>query len=308
MNAAASVAAEDGAGWTDWPAPAKLNLFLHIVARRADGYHLLQTVFQLLDWGDRVRLRVRADGAVRRLDPLPGVAADDDLAVRAARALQAASGTRLGADIAIDKRIPLGGGLGGGSSDAATTLVALNALWGTGLDEDALAALGAGLGADVPVFVRGRSAWAEGIGEQLSPIDLPPRWYVVVDPGATVPTAELFRAPELTRDAPHLTIPRFVSGAATVNVFEPVVRERFPAVARALDWLHRYGAARLSGSGGCIFAPAESAEQAAAIAARCPPGMQAHVACGVARSPLAARLDEWRRSQAQVSDWGVAKR
>lgn len=303
-----AAAQEDASGWSDWPAPAKLNLFLHVVGRRADGYHLLQTAFQLLDWGDRVRLRVRADGAVRRAEPLPGVAEDDDLAVRAARALKAAAGVRLGADVAVDKRIPLGGGLGGGSSDAATVLVALNALWDAGLDEDALAGLGAGLGADVPVFVRGRSAWAEGIGERLQPLDLPPRWYVVVDPGATVPTAELFRAPELTRDAPHLTIPRFVSGAATVNVFEPVVRERFPAVARALDWLNGYGAARLSGSGGCLFAAFESAGRAAAVAAHCPPDMRAYVARGVARSPLAARLDEWRRTRAHGSGWGVAKR
>ncbi|GAA0722571.1 4-(cytidine 5'-diphospho)-2-C-methyl-D-erythritol kinase [Dokdonella soli] len=290
--------AAGGGGWSDWPAPAKLNLFLHITGRRADGYHLLQTVFQLLDWGDTVRLRVRTDGEVRRVDPLPGVASDDDLAVRAARALRTASGSRLGADIAIDKRIPLGGGLGGGSSDAATTLVALNALWEADLDEGELAAIGLELGADVPVFVRGHSAWAEGIGERLSAIDLAERWYVVVDPDAKVPTADLFRAPELTRDAPHLTIPLFVSGATTVNVFEPVVRERFPAVARALDWLNGHGEARLSGSGGCIFAPVESAKAGAAIAARCPPGLRGYVVRGTARSPLLARLHEWRQALA----------
>jgi 4-diphosphocytidyl-2-C-methyl-D-erythritol kinase len=176
-------------GWSEWPAPAKLNLFLHITGRRADGYHLLQTVFQLLDWGDTVRLSPRTDGVVRRLQALPGVDAADDLAMRAALALRASSGTQLGADIAIDKQIPLGGGLGGGSSDAATTLVALNELWGTGLDVDALAAIGLGLGADVPVFVRGCSAWAEGVGEVLTPLDLPERWYVVLDPGVQVPTA-----------------------------------------------------------------------------------------------------------------------
>ena len=279
---------DDSAGWSSWPAPAKLNLFLHIVGRRGDGYHLLQTAFQLLDWGDTVRLRVREDGQIRRIDPLPGLAAEHDLAVRAARALQQAAGAPLGVDIAIDKRIPLGGGLGGGSSDAATTLVALNRLWNTGLDEDALAGLALGLGADVTVFVRGHSAWAEGVGDRLVPMALPPRWYVVVDPGASVPTADLFGAPELTRDAPHLTIPLFLSGATTANVFEPIVRERFPAVARALDWLATHGAARLSGSGGCVFVAVDSREAGEAVARACPDGMRAIVARGVPVSPLHA--------------------
>lgn len=297
-------------GWSEWPAPAKLNLFLHLVGRRADGYHLLQTVFQLLDWGDTVRLRLRDDGVIRRVDPLPGVEADADLAVRAAKALQVARGTRCGADIAIEKRIPIGGGLGGGSSDAATTLVALNALWNAGLDEDSLAAIGLTLGADVPVFVRGHSAWAEGIGERLSALDLPQRWYVVVDPGVTVPTADLFQAPDLTREAPHLTIPRFISGAATVNVFEPIVRERFGAVAQALDWLGGYAHARLSGSGGCIFAVVDSAEAGAEILRKCPPGMRGFVVRGAAQSPLVLRLREWMEGVAafDFSDWGVAKR
>ena len=206
--------AQARSAWTRWPAPAKLNLFLHIVGRRDDGYHLLQTVFQLLDWGDEVRLRVRDDGEIRRVDPLPGVPDDADLGVRAALALQRATGCRLGADIAIEKRVPIGGGLGGGSSDAATVLVALNALWGTGLDDDALADIAHGLGADVPVFVRGTSAWAEGVGERLTPLALPERWFVVVDPGVSVPTRELFQVPELTRNSPQLTIPLFVSGVA----------------------------------------------------------------------------------------------
>ncbi len=283
--------------WSEWPAPAKLNLFLHVTGRRDDGYHLLQTVFQLLDWGDRVRLRVREDGLIRRIDPLPGVASEDDLAVRAAHALRTASGSRLGVDIAVEKHIPLGGGLGGGSSDAATTLVALDALWGTDLGVDALAALGLGLGADVPVFVRGRSAWAEGVGEQLDAIDLPDRWYVVIDPGASVPTAELFAAPDLTRNAAHLTIPRFVSGAATANAFEPVVRRRFPVVAHALDWLNGHGEARLSGSGGCIFMALESREAGRALLQGCPPGLRGFIARGVTRSPLLARLDEWRSAR-----------
>ena len=286
------------AAWSAWPAPAKLNLFLHIVGRRADGYHLLQTVFQLLDWGDEIRLRVRDDGEIRRVDPLPGVAPADDLAVRAAMALQSAAGASRGVDIAIEKRIPLGGGLGGGSSDAATTLVALNALWNTGFEVGRLADIGTTLGADVPVFVRGASAWAEGIGERLTALALPERWYVVVDPGASVPTAALFAAPELTRNAAHLTIPLFLSGVATGNVFEPVVRERFSAVARALDWLAGYGAARLSGSGGCVFAAVESRETAMDTVEKCPPGMRAFAARGVARSPLLARLQEWQDAAA----------
>ncbi len=281
-------------GWSDWPAPAKLNLFLHIVGRRQDGYHLLQTVFQLLDWGDVVRLRPREDGQIRRVDPIPGVDADADLAVRAARALQAASGSRLGADIAIEKHVPMGGGLGGGSSDAATTLVALDALWRTAMGEDGLAALGLRLGADVPVFVRGRSAWAEGVGERLAALDLPPRWFVVVDPAVAVPTPGLFADPDLTRDVAPMTIPRFLAGEPTGNVFEPIVRGRFPAVARALDWLGGHGEARLSGSGGCIFAAFDTGEVAAEVAGNCPAGMRAWVARGTNASPLLARLGEWR--------------
>ena len=291
--------ARTGAAWSAWPAPAKLNLFLHIVGRRADGYHLLQTVFQLLDWGDTVHLRLRDDGEIRRIDPLPGVAPADDLAVRAARALQSAGAVEQGVDIAIDKRIPCGGGLGGGSSDAATTLVALNLLWRTALDEHALAGLGLALGADVPVFVRGRGAWAEGVGEILTPIELPPRWFVVIDPGVTIPTAGLFAASDLTRDAPHLTISRFTSGATTVNAFEPVVRSRFPAVAQALDWLDghpvkRLDVARLSGSGGCVFTPVASEQEGADIVAGCPPGMRGFVVRGVAESPLTRRVRQWQ--------------
>lgn len=286
------------AAWSAWPAPAKLNLFLHLVGRRDDGYHLLQTVFQLLDWGDEVRLRIRDDGAIRRIDPLPGVADEADLGVRAAKALRVATGSRLGADIAIEKRVPIGGGLGGGSSHAATVLVALNALWGTGIDDGALAAIGAGLGADVPVFVRGRSAWAEGVGDVLTPIGIPERWYLVVDPGISVPTRELFQVPELTRNSARLTIPLFVSGVPTGNAFEPVVRGRFSAVATALDWLQRFGEARLSGSGGCVFAAFPSREAGAAALAEIPAGMRAWLARGVAESPLQQRLAAWRSEAA----------
>mgnify|MGYP003778952845 CR=1 FL=1 len=273
--------------WTEWPAPAKLNLFLHIVGRRSDGYHLLQTVFQLLDWGDSVRLRLRADGRVDRLTPLAGVAPEDDLCARAARLLQREAGQATpGIDIDLVKRVPMGGGLGGGSSDAATVLVALNALWRLGYDDDRLAGLGLALGADVPVFVRGHSAWAEGVGEKLTPIDLPEAWYVLVDPRVHVPTGALFQAPELTRDAPPLTIPRFLSGAETTNAFEPVARARHPEVAAALDWLAGFGRARLSGSGGCVFVAAASRQEADRIAAGCPGGFTAWVVRGLNRSPL----------------------
>ncbi|MCX7513883.1 4-(cytidine 5'-diphospho)-2-C-methyl-D-erythritol kinase [Frateuria sp. STR12] len=280
--------------WSRWPAPAKLNLFLRIVGRRADGYHDLQTVFRLLDWGDELRLRVRDDGAIVRIGELPGVAAEADLVVRAARLLQAQAGVALGADIAVDKRIPMGGGLGGGSSDAATTLVALNHLWSCGLDEDALAALGQRLGADVPVFVRGRSAWAEGVGERLTPVALPRRWYAVLDPGEHVPTAALFQAPELTRNAPPATISSFASGETVENAFEPVVRARHPRVAGALDWLSRFGRAQLSGSGGCVFLETASLAQARKVVRDCPPAFAAQLTAGVEVSPLQRALARHR--------------
>jgi len=280
--------------WTAWPAPAKLNLFLRIVGRRPDGYHELQTVFRLLDWGDEIRLRRRDDGAIRRTHEVPGVPAEDDLAVRAARLLQAHAGSSAGAEIEIDKRIPMGGGLGGGSSDAATVLVALNQLWGLQLDEDALAGLGRQLGADVPLFVRGRSAWAEGIGERLTPLPLPRRHYVVLDPHDPVVTAALFQAPELTRNAPRATISSFVSGESSENAFTLAVRARHPRVAAALDWLGGFGPARLSGSGGCVFLETRSFDQAMAVAARCPVTFTAHAATGVEVSPLRQALARHR--------------
>ncbi len=284
--------------WSHWPAPAKLNLFLHVTGRRADGYHTLRTVFRLLDWGDEVRLRLRADDAVRRVDPLPGVAPEADLTVRAARLLRRQSRKALpGVDIAVDKRIPLGGGLGGGSSDAATVLVALNHLWQAGLDQDALAALGLQLGADVPLFVRGRSAWAEGVGEQLTALELPPCSHVILDPHASVSTADLFRAPELTRHAAPATIRAFLRGEVAGNAFEPVVRRRSPAVAAALDWLGRFGPARLSGSGGCVFLETAERAEAERIAARCPADFTAHVADGVNVSALVAAVEKFGASR-----------
>ena len=283
--------------WTSWPAPAKLNLFLHIVGRRPDGYHLLQTVFQLLDWGDTLRLRVRADGEIARVGDVPGVLPESDLCLRAAQALRLHSGSRLGADIAVDKRIPLGGGLGGGSSDAATVLVALNALWSVGLSPDTLAGIALDLGADVPVFVRGYSAWAEGVGEKLTPIALGQRHYVIVDPGVSIATSTLFQAPELTRNSPPLTISDYLSGsgAGTTNAFTPVVRAGYPPLAAAIDWLGQFGEARLTGSGGCVFVDVESAERADEIAKRCPKHFAVYRARGVDRSPLLDALEHNRR-------------
>lgn len=283
------------AAWSQWPAPAKLNLFLHITGRREDGYHELETVFQLLDRGDRVRLRRRDDGQVRRVRALAGVAEADDLTVRAAQALRAATGCRWGVDIELDKHIPLGGGLGGGSSDAASVLVGLDAVWDTALGEDALAELGRRLGADVPVFVRGRSAWATGVGDRLTALDLPARSYVIVDPQCAVPTAALFQVPELTRNSTPTTIADFRAGAVSGNVFAPVVRKRFAPVAAALDWLGRFGDAQLSGSGGCGFVAVASMTQAEAIARQCPPQFRAWVAQGVDESPLLAARRAWRR-------------
>ncbi|MFO1455886.1 MAG: 4-(cytidine 5'-diphospho)-2-C-methyl-D-erythritol kinase [Steroidobacteraceae bacterium] len=279
-------------GW--WPAPAKLNLFLHVTGRRPDGYHLLQTIFQIIDLCDELQFVVTPDGAIRRCDdagtrPPPGVDPDQDLCVRAARALQQASGTRLGADIRLRKRIPLGGGLGGGSSDAATTLLALNRLWGTGIDVETLSRIGVQLGADVPVFVHGQSAWAEGVGERLQPLPLPERWFLVIHPGVSVPTKDVFQAPELTRNSPVITIPAPL-GPAGRNDCEPVVRARFPAVSEALDWLARSAPARLTGTGACLFAEFDSPAAAERIAARVPDRWRAWVARGLSSSPVLAQL------------------
>ena len=278
--------------WSEWPAPAKLNLFLNIVGKRADGYHLLQTVFHILDWGDVVRVHVRDDGEIARIGGLKDVESEKDLAIRAAHLFREHSGTRLGADVDIDKRIPAGAGLGGGSSDAATVLVALNRLWNIRAATDDLAKLGERLGADVPLFVRGRSAWAEGIGEKLTPLDLPPRHYVILDPGVHASTGELFQAAELTRNSPPTTISDFLDGACTGNAFTPLVRARFPQVASALAWLNRFGDARLTGSGGCVFIATDSAQKADEIAKTCPPQFSAYRATGVNRSPLLETVEK----------------
>jgi 4-diphosphocytidyl-2-C-methyl-D-erythritol kinase len=281
---------------TWWPAPAKLNLFLHVTGRRTDGYHDLQTLFQLIDRCDQVGLAVREDGRILRVAGLAEVAPEQDLAVRAARALQQHAGIRLGADIQVIKHIPVGGGLGGGSSDAATVLLALNALWRCDLSLAELAQLGVGLGADVPVFVGGDSAWGEGRGERLTGMELPARWFLVLHPGVGVSTAELFQAPELTRNSAIITIRAF-SESRAVNVFEPVVCARRPEVAEALGWLRAqfdlHGApivARMTGTGACIFAAFERAEEAERIAAWVPDRWDSFVARGLNRSPLHAML------------------
>jgi 4-diphosphocytidyl-2-C-methyl-D-erythritol kinase len=274
-----------------WPAPAKLNLFLHVTGRRPDGYHSLQTVFQLLDYCDEIRIEPTADGSIGRPEGLAGIAPEEDLVVRAARLLQAESGCALGAEIRVRKRIPSGGGLGGGSSDAATVLVALNRLWRLGWPVERLAALGLRLGADVPVFVHGRSAWAEGVGERLSPVDLPPAWYLVVCPDCAVSTAEIFADPELTRDSPETTISGFLSAGGR-NDCEPVVKRRYPAVAAALDWVaarSRGQPAKVTGTGGCVFAKFAAAADAGAALEGLPPQWTGFVARGIAASPLLAR-------------------
>lgn len=278
-------------GWTLWPAPAKLNLFLRITGRRDDGYHELQTVFRLLDWGDRLRLRVRDDGRIVRHGPsVAGVAEADDLAVRAARLLQDRAKCSLGADIVVEKHIPAGGGFGGGSSDAATVLCALDRLWGLDLGEEALAGLGLALGADVPVFVRGRSAWAEGVGERLQPLDLPPAWYVLAEPGVHVPTAALFAAPDLTRNAAPAKIADFVAGSVLDNAFEPVLRRREPAVQAVFDVLAQVGRPRLTGTGSGCFVEFTDRDSAQSALARLPRGLRAWLAAGVDHSPLGAAL------------------
>lgn len=277
----------------DYPAPAKLNLFLHVTGRRPDGYHLLQSAFILVGLQDTIRLRVRADGVIARVNEVAGVPEATDLAVRAARLLQAETGTPQGADIEVGKRIPLGGGLGGGSSDAATVLLALDRLWGTGLGAERLRALGARLGADVPFFLFGQDAWVEGIGEVLRPLDVPTRWYLILAPPVHVPTPEIFGAPELTRNTQSLKIEDFSAhggqcfmGAGTRNDLQAVVEARYPEVREYREWLSQHGEARMTGSGACVFAAFGTREAAEAVAAALPPGMNGFVAQGLRQHPL----------------------
>ena len=269
-----------------WPAPAKINLFLHVTGRRADGYHELQTVFQFLDHGDTLFFRPRGDGICQRENALPGVDPEEDLSVRAARLLSQASGAGLGADIRIDKRLPIGAGLGGGSSNAATTLVALNRLWNLGFTRDELATLGVRLGADVPVFIHGQASFAEGVGDRLSPMELPEPWYLVVTPPVVVSTREIFAAPELRRDTPRITSRQFRAGSVTRNDCEPVTRARYPVVDEAMRLLGRFASARMSGTGGSVFAAFASRPEALMARSAMPADWGSFIARGLNHSPL----------------------
>lgn len=268
-----------------YPAPAKLNLFLHVTGRRDDGYHLLQSVFRFIDYGDSLTFKVRTDQRIVLTQALPSVPVERDLCYRAAQLLQTAAGIRQGVEITLEKHLPLGGGLGGGSSDAATTLIVLNRLWGAGLSRSALMRLGLQLGADVPVFIFGDNAWAEGIGEVLTPITLDPAWYVVLIPPVSVPTATIFSAPELTRNTLPVTIPGFSAGQIR-NDLEPVVVTRYPVVGQHLAWLKQFATARMTGSGACVFAPFSAEPAARAVLAQKPAWIEGFVAAGLAQHPL----------------------
>lgn len=282
-------AAHNVAASTIWPSPAKLNLFLYITGRRADGYHNLQTLFQFLNYGDTVTLTLRQDNQIVLQTPLADVADDNNLAVRAARLLQRhcqqAGLPFSGADIAIEKRLPMGGGLGGGSSNAATVLVALNHLWGSQIPVDALATMGLTLGADVPVFVRGHAAFAEGVGEQLTPTEPPEKWYLVIHPGVHIPTPLIFTDPELTRDTPKRPLSHLLTQTFR-NDCESVARKRFREVEQLLLWLLEYAPARLTGTGACVFAEFDTEHAARQVLDRVPEGQSGFVARGVNISPL----------------------
>ena len=272
------------------PAPAKLNLFLHITGRRDDGYHLLQTAFQLLDYSDEIILSRRDDGIIKRIKGLEGVPESSDLCIRAAKLLQQKTQSPLGVDISIDKRLPIGGGIGGGSSDAATVLQGLNRLWNCGLDISELANLGVQLGADVPIFVEGHTAWAEGVGEVLTAIELEEKWFIVIHPNISVSTAEIFADKALTRDCETITIARFLKDDSLVNVFEPIVRKRHLEIDKAIDWLSQFSPARLTGTGSCLFASFDKKEQAEQVLNDLPEQWQGFVAKGVNQSPLLSAL------------------
>lgn len=269
----------------DWPAPAKINLFLHVVGRRADGYHLLQTVFRFLDFGDTLHCEPRSDGRILLATPLPGVPPETDLVVRAAQALRAATGAGAGVTLHVEKRLPMGGGLGGGSSDAATTLMALNRLWRTGLDSIHLQSIGLALGADVPIFIHGSTAFAEGVGEYFTNVSHPPAWYLVLVPGVAVPTQEIFRSDALRRDTPVVSAAEWQPGFGH-NDLEAVACALYPEVARHLAWLRQHGDARMSGSGACCFVGFAGEPAARKALAALPADMRGFVAAGMDRHPL----------------------
>jgi 4-diphosphocytidyl-2-C-methyl-D-erythritol kinase len=275
-------------GWhSRWPAPAKLNLFLHVVGRRTDGYHLLETVFRFINRGDFLQFAARADDRVVLVDGLPGVAPEDNLVVRAVQLLREATGCRHGVDIRLEKYLPMGGGLGGGSSDAATVLLALNHLWQLGLPRQRLQEIGLALGADVPVFVYGRNAFARGVGEELTPLDLPPAWYVVVEPPVQVPTPLIFGADDLCRSTPSLAFDAWWPGVGH-NDLEPVACRLFPAVTACRDALAALAPTLMTGSGACVFATFATPDDAAIALAALPPELRAWQAAGLPAHPLAA--------------------
>jgi 4-diphosphocytidyl-2-C-methyl-D-erythritol kinase len=273
----------------NWPAPAKLNLFLHITGQRQNGYHELQTVFQFVDYADNLQFEVHAESEIQLSPAIEGVANEDNLIVRAAKLLQNETHTMQGAHIYLEKRLPMGGGLGGGSSNAATTLIALNELWGCGLSMHDLAQLGLQLGADVPVFIHGHATWAEGVGEKFTPIDLDEPWFVVVSPDCHVSTAEIFSAPELTRDCKAITISRFLSGEGR-NVCEDVVRARYPEVAEVLDWLSQFSMPRMTGTGASVFAKFDNEHLAQQVLDKMPEKWLAFIAKGCNISPLTTAM------------------
>ena len=279
------------------PAPAKLNLFLHVTGRRADGYHLLQTLFRFIDLNDTLYFTLRADGEVRRVNALEGVPPEQDLCVRAARLLQQETGCKQGVDIELEKRIPMGGGLGGGSSDAATTLLALNRLWELDLSRERLMQLGLSLGADVPVFVFGENAFAEGVGEQLQAYPLPDAWYVVLCPPVHVPTAQIFTHPELTRNTISMTMRALPKGQAfrvgrnegglqLKNDLQAVACSLYPAVKTHLEWLTQFAPALMTGSGACVFAEFATEAEAQAVLQQLPDAMRGFIAKGLQQHPL----------------------
>ncbi|HTT08774.1 MAG TPA: 4-(cytidine 5'-diphospho)-2-C-methyl-D-erythritol kinase [Gammaproteobacteria bacterium] len=286
-----------------WPAPAKINLFLHVLGRRSDGYHELQTVFQFLDCCDLLDFERRDDGEILLVTPLPGITAEQNLAVRAARLLKTHTGIDAGVTLHLDKRLPVGGGIGGGSSDAATALVALNHLWDLHLADQELAQLGVELGADVPIFLYGRAAFAEGVGERLTPVEPPESWVVLIKPECSVTTAMVFADPDLTRHTSPITIRAFLEGTAVGNDCETVVRRHFPPVAAALDWLAERGPARLTGTGSCVYAAYASEARARAVGMQVPAPWRGYVVRALNRSPLLDRLEHAQANVQMSMDW-----
>lgn len=277
-----------------WPSPAKLNLFLYITGQRPNGYHDLQTLFQFVDYGDSLSFTVRDDSAIVLTTPTDGVADDENLVIRAARLLQSHAGVSMGAEISLQKRIPMGGGLGGGSSNAATVLIALNTLWNCGYSDTELAQLGIRLGADVPVFVTGHAAFAEGVGEILHPVEPPEKWFLIAHPGVSIPTPVIFGDPELTRNTPKRTV-NVLLNTPYANDCEPIARKRFYEVEQLLSWLLEYAPSRLTGTGACVFAEFDTESAARHVLDKAPSWMRGFVAKGVNISPLHRFRETWLR-------------